>query len=60
MTDYVEFITEHGTYLVTPEDKIALTDDLRYFGTAIVTFLGDGAKARRIAPQDFHPTAAAD
>ena len=54
MDDYVEFLTEYGTYLVTPEDKVALANDLANLGTCIVTFLGDGAKARRIAPEDFY------
>ena len=52
MTALVEWHTEHGVYLVTPEDRSLLIDDLICFGTACVKTDDDGT-SHRIDPNNI-------
>lgn len=55
MTLLVEFTTDFGTFLVTPEDRTALINDLGAFGTCAYTtsINADGrAVAKRVDLRD--------
>jgi len=54
-TGLVEWLTEHGTYLVTPEDKAALINDLAGYGTCALetSLVGDQVVAVRCDPKNL-------